>query len=1020
MRCLSLDFRTKQAQRGGAARSPSAPERTMAKRKGPVAALFGKGGAKRRFAGWVRVDADHVVRGWASDPEDLEARAEVEVRVDGEAIARARADRLDARLVGAQPGDGRYAFAVLIPARLRDGKAHAFQAVVPETASVLMSKAETFTVAAGAAEPTLAVTAVGPAGASGVLKGGQYPADVELELWSGGARVENTATAWTRRGPETVFRVDWPAEAALDDAAVVAGPGMIEAGLPGAPLYSGVRLRARPAGPGRIEAFVQGPFETPEGAVVRLRDGRDGAVLAEAPLQSGRATLQAPVASGGLWAELVVDGRAAPGLGGAVDLAAGGLLRNPGFQGWRDGLPASWSSGVAPDAISRSAYAFPPGFEGLSGDTVRLEVPAGAPAVLLSQPLGAWPAGSNATLALAARASKAVRLEVRVLGSDGTAVQTLPVELVEDWSWTTAEAPLALSGPSGERVELVLASPADEAVVVEVAGLRAGGDGFTDDAADPDAWGLPDNLVTNGRLLDWPRGLIVEAGPGRAETAAGWFVQNRAGTAPVRALAAPTADGEACSLTLTTEAVGDYCRLEARLAPDLVKAGSRLHLTFEAGLPRHAPKAFQSVRPFVVVDRIFLLRYVRRGASVVPEVVANVARKVLLERDARRFGFAFDIDPQSLGDGADLYLAFDFKRDFAVTLQDVRLAPAQEAPAAAGLSLEDPAITAQAKTLKGLESWLSTEIVRPGRRFAPEAERGAPAIRRWSWAPTAQGSVEVVVTVHDAPDETIACLTALVGASGVPHTVRIVDDASGADTRGRIEAFIADKPWMRLVSTPGNIGYTAAANLGVGASDADWVVLLNSDAVVTPGWLEGLLEAAGSDPNVGLVGPLSNAGSYQSVPELKSKGGTWKVNDLPAGWTAAQMGEFIRERSQKAFPRTPLLNGFCTMIRRIAFEQLGGFNEAAFPQGYGEENDLSVRAAAAGWALVVADHVYVFHSKSASFGAARRLHLQKVAGQALAELHPNIDFTELGDRFREIPALVRIRDEVRELFRTAG
>jgi GT2 family glycosyltransferase len=838
----------------------------MAKRKGPLAALIGRSGGKRRFAGWARVDSDNVVRGWAQDPRDLDARAEVEVRVDGEVIGRALADRFDPQVFGAQPGDGRYAFAVLVPARFRDGLTHRFEALVPATDSTLMSKADTFTAAAGAPAPRLAVTRTGPSGASGLLEHVQHAPDMALDLWSGGRRVPDTSTRWTSRGPETGFRIDWPEQTDLDADAFVAAPGMAEAGLAGASLFEGVRLRARPDGDG-VLARIQGPYDTPAGAVVRLRQGAGGPVLAETPVARGRARFDVAPAEG-QWAELAFGGRPLPGLAGPVDLSG---------------------------------------------------------------------------------------------------------------------------------------------------------------AAEDESFGLPDNLIPNGRLLDWPRGVIVEAGPGRAETAEGWFVQNKAAAAPVRVLASPDVDGDACAIVLTTDSVGDYCRLEARVDPALAEAGRRLTLSFTAGLPRRAPKPFQATRPFVVIDRIFLVQYVRRdrdGREVVaPDVVANVARKVLLEHDPRRFDFTFDVDAEMVAEDGDLFLAFDFKRAFAVSLGDVRLAPAKvQAPAAAGaLELEDPAISAQARTLRGLEPWLSPDVVEPGRRFLPGAERPAPApFRRWSWTAASGGAVEVVVTVHDAPDEALACLQALVAGSGVPHTVRIVDDASGADTRERIAAFIADKPWMRLVSNPENLGYTASANLGVLGSDADWVILLNSDAVVTPGWIEGLLEAAGDDPRVGLVGPLSNAGSYQSVPELKARGGKWKINDLPPGWTPAQLGDFIRERSDKAFPEVPLLNGFCMMIRREAFEQLGGFNEAAFPQGYGEENDLAVRAAAAGWKLIVADHVYVFHTKSASFGAARRLHLQKLAGQALAELHPTIDFTEIGERFREIPALVRIRGEVRELFRTGA
>ena len=1002
----------------------------MAQGKGLLGALSGKGGGRRRFAGWVRVDSDNVIRGWASDPDDLSARADVEIRIDGEVVGRARADRLDPQLVGAQPGDARYGFALLIPARFRDGKIHRFEALVPETGSKLMSKAETFTVGRGASEPRLTITALDPSGATGLMRGGQYAPDVQLDLWNG-ELFDGTVTTWRRRGPDSEFRIEWP-PAAFGSlvGGVVAAPGMVEAGLGGAPIFEGVKLTARPAPEDRVEARIEGRIDLPAGtASVRLRKGIDGQPVAEAPLDRRRALIEASGHKpGDLWAELVVGGQAVAGVTAPVDPTPPPLLVNSGFRRWRDGLPAGWSSDVAPERISRGYFAFPKTAQYWApGDLVRFDIQPGEAPVLLSQQVAAPPAAAEGVLAFVARASAAVQLEARLVSADGSVARAAPVLPVKPWAWNGAWERLDLSDASGARVELVLAAAPDEPITVEVAGLRLGGREYEHDEAAEAPPGLPGNLVENGALLDWPRGLIVEAGPGRAETAGGWFVQNRGGSAPLRAIAAPLPDASGASLTLAADEVGDYVRLEARLHPDTLKAGPRLRLGFDASLPAGAPGGFQGRTPFVVINRVFLLRYAPRetatgtGKTLAAEVLANVARKVLVGRDPKRFEFDVELDGAAAQADGELFLAFDFKRAFRITLQDVRLASATAAAdAAPDLALEDPAIAAQAPVIRGLAGWLSPEVVTPDLRFAPEAERADPPALRWSWAPAAQGSVEVVVTVHDAAEETLDCLRALAGASGVPHTVRIVDDGSGADTRARILDLIADKPWMSLLSLERNLGYTAAANRGIRASDADWVVLLNSDTVVTPGWLEGLLEAAASDPKVALVGPVSNAASFQSVPELKDRRGTWKVNPLPPGWTPARMAAFVSERSEKAFPHAPLLNGFCLMIRRDAFLELGGFNEAAFPEGYGEENDLCVRAGAAGWKLAVADHVYVYHSKSASFGAARRAALQKAAGEALARLHPGVDFTALGDRFREIPALARLRDEVRALYEAIG
>jgi GT2 family glycosyltransferase len=592
------------------------------------------------------------------------------------------------------------------------------------------------------------------------------------------------------------------------------------------------------------------------------------------------------------------------------------------------------------------------------------------------------------------------------------------------WSWSRATGTVQIGPGAAATLELALVQSVERPLTVEVAGLQLGSPGFRDKDGDREA--EPVNLVENGDLLDWPRGLDIEAAGGRVETAAGWFVQNRRGAGAVRVRALTGREGVA--LAITGSGVGDYCRLEARLHPAARRVTSRLRLSFEAAVPTDAPRAFQGDWPAVVIERIFLLRRGRRqsdGASLlVSEAVAMLGRRITVGREPQRRRLDVDVDPNALSAGdlqdAELFVAFDLSRDFALTLRNLELLQQAEAPdAPQQLALEDPAVALQARTLKGLSGWLSPGLVEPGLRFAPEASEPA-ADMTWQWPATRQGSVEVVVCVHDAADDALACLTSLVGASSLPHTVRVIDDGSGEDTCRRLETFVAGKPWMRLVRNPTNLGYTASANIGVRGSGADWIVLLNSDTIVSPGWLEGLLECAASDPAIAFVGPVSNAASYQSVPELKDRSGSWKVNALPPGWTPRRMAGFVAEAADKGFPRVPLLNGFCMMMRREAFLTLGGLNEAAFPQGYGEENDLCVRAGQAGFGLAVADHVYVHHRKSASFGDSRRRELQKAAGQALARLHPDVDFTELGDRVREAAALVRLREKVRALHEAEG
>ncbi len=251
--------------------------------------------------------------------------------------------------------------------------------------------------------------------------------------------------------------------------------------------------------------------------------------------------------------------------------------------------------------------------------------------------------------------------------------------------------------------------------------------------------------------------------------------------------------------------------------------------------------------------------------------------------------------------------------------------------------------------------------------------------------------VGIVVCVHNAAEDARRCLDALVrhgsaqGGStqdgGVPWSLVVVDDGSGAETRALLDTHPA-MAGARLIRHEQALGYTRAANAGLRAAGGTVVVLLNSDTVVTAGWLDALLRAFDADPRCAVVGPLSNTASWQSVP-LLSEGGDWASNPLPEGVTVDEAGRMVAGR-RAVHPALPFINGFCFAIRREALDAVGPLDEANFPEGYGEENDWCVRARIAGWTLRVADDCYVWHAQSKSFSHERRLRLAERAGLAIA------------------------------------
>jgi len=254
--------------------------------------------------------------------------------------------------------------------------------------------------------------------------------------------------------------------------------------------------------------------------------------------------------------------------------------------------------------------------------------------------------------------------------------------------------------------------------------------------------------------------------------------------------------------------------------------------------------------------------------------------------------------------------------------------------------------------------------VRADRRGPPPAERPARA-------------VDVVVPVHGGGADTLACLEAVLASLPAPAVLHVIDD--GTDDPVLVAALDGMRGRINLLRHGDRLGFPAAANAGIRAAGTRDVVLLNSDTLVPPGWLERLRRAAYSGPGIGSVTPLSNEATIASYPD-------------PAGGNAVpDHADAIAQRANAGLvAELPVGVGFCLYLRRDCLDEVGTLREALFAQGYGEENDWCLRARHAGWRHVAALDVFVAHLGGRSFGAGR-VHLQRRNGALLERLYPGYD-----------------------------
>lgn len=284
-------------------------------------------------------------------------------------------------------------------------------------------------------------------------------------------------------------------------------------------------------------------------------------------------------------------------------------------------------------------------------------------------------------------------------------------------------------------------------------------------------------------------------------------------------------------------------------------------------------------------------------------------------------------------------------------------------------------------------------------------------------APCREKSADIVICIHNGLDDVKRCLAAVHDTLSANHRLVLVDDGSDAPTRDFLDGFIAAHPEAQLIRHPQAGGYTVAANAGLRASSADYVILLNSDTVVVENWALKLIRCAEQAPDIGMVGPMSNAASWQSVPECIDERRELVVNPLPPGFDVEHMDQLLELHSTAPlYPRVNLLNGFCLCIKRKLIDSIGLLDEASFPHGYGEENDYCFRAQDAGFALAVATDTYVYHAKSRSYTHARRKALSKEGTRAFRSKYPGPRIARAVESTRFNPMLERIREAARSWF----
>lgn len=217
--------------------------------------------------------------------------------------------------------------------------------------------------------------------------------------------------------------------------------------------------------------------------------------------------------------------------------------------------------------------------------------------------------------------------------------------------------------------------------------------------------------------------------------------------------------------------------------------------------------------------------------------------------------------------------------------------------------------------------------------------------------------ISVVVLTYNNLALTKLCLNSLLRWSDYPNVeIILVDNASVDETADYLRELQQHATHVRLILNDENHGFAKGNNIGLQAATGDYLVLLNNDTIVTPGWLLTMLRHLQADPTIGLIGSVTNNIGNEAKIEIGYSG---QDEMLPAAlaYTTAHMGQHMALRTA-AF--------FCVMFPRKIFQQVGLLDEN-FGRGFFEDDDYCRRIERLGLRITCAEDVFIHHHLSASF-----------------------------------------------------